>query len=133
MAMYRLADGSPIVASPEFMEQHYPPGSYTEIIVLTTAAAVTRLARLAFINRFSDGEWTTLDLESIDVPAEGTAARKARARLRRFLLKIASVPSVDTMDPRWQVELGALVTAGLLAANRPAELLAPAASEAEAA
>lgn len=81
------------------------------------------ISKLALINRFTDAEWTSLDLESIDIPAEGIVARRARARLRRFLLKITNAQKIHLDHPEWITALQALESAGRLAVGRADEIL----------
>jgi len=68
---------------------------------------------LAFNDRLTDAEWAALEEFASQVPA-------VKASLRR----LDRAQQVDLLDPALPVLFGAAVQAGVLAAERPAEILA---------
>lgn len=75
---------------------------------------VTTMTPLVFMARFTDAETT-----AIHTAAMGNAA------LFGWLLQCAAATDVDLTDPRTKAGLDALVSAGLLTAEREAVILAP--------
>lgn len=121
---YRIVStGQEILATADFMEAHHA-GDYQELAESPIVIRLRNISALAFIRRFSEDEWAGFDVASIDDPAAGAAVRRAKAKLRRFLTKLLLRKLVNLDDADLADDLAKLVAVGLLAANRPAELLA---------
>lgn len=77
---------------------------------------VRHITRLAFLNRFSDGEAIAIDLASIGATVQA-------ASMRRYMSKVNSAHYIDLERTDTRAGVQALETAGLLAAGRAAEIL----------
>ena len=100
-------------------------GEYRYVNGALVIAPDTRLTRLAFRNRFTTAEKATLEMAALDDPMAPMAQRQTAAMLRAYLADLAVADFVDTADPSTQAGVRALAQAGILAAGRDAEILAP--------
>lgn len=78
--------------------------------------ASTKVSRLAFLSRFSDGEAIDIDLASMGATREAAA-------VRRYLAKVNAAQHIDLNDPDTRGGVQALEAAGLIAAGRAAQIL----------
>ena len=115
MAIYKIiSTGNRILADQPFCEQHYPndweyEGEESEPIIPPKRI----LTKLEAMDRFTDEE-----LEDIYTAAASSVA------VQVWLEKFKAAQDTNLDDPRFIPGLDKLVTAGLLAPNRPAEILA---------
>lgn len=103
------------LSSPEWMEDNFAPNLYRQLPDPEPMPEPTKriLTKLEAMDRFTDEE-----LEDI------YSAAKVNVSVEVWLEKFKQAQDTNLDDPRFIAGLGKLVTAGLLAANRPAEILA---------
>lgn len=87
--------------------------------------AQTRLTRLQFRNRFTAQEKAMLELAAVDDAAAPTAQRLQAASVRAYLADLAVAEFVDLAETHTVAGVHELEAAGLLAAGRAAQVLAP--------
>jgi hypothetical protein len=78
----------------------------------------SRITKLAFRNRFNQGEKVTLELASIHNPAAAPANQQAAAALRVYLADVAAATWVDLLRADTRAGVQALATYGILTQAR---------------
>lgn len=128
MNTYHIMDGeaiiNTIVASPEFVEQHYP-GAWQLVPQSPGPAAApdARITRLAFRNRYTTAEKVALEIAALDDPAAPMAQRQQAAALRAHLKDLDAANWVDLTRPETISAVQSLEAGGLLAEGRAAQIL----------
>lgn len=114
--------GSYVFASDASVEAQYP-GRWTFIREDVEPPKPRHLTVLAFRNRFTQAEKTTLEIAALDNPAASMAQRSQAAALRASMKdqETAKFIDLDRADTRAGVQ--ALEAAGILAAGRAAVIL----------
>lgn len=87
------------------------------------AGADSRITRLAFRNRFTMAEKTTLELAALDDPSAAMQARQQAAMLRAYLADVAAATFIELTREDIRDGVALLETMGLLAAGRALEIL----------
>lgn len=82
-----------------------------------------RITRLAFRNRFTMAEKTTLELASLDSPAAPMAQRQQAATLRAYLADVAAANYIDLERADTRAGVQMLEQAGLIGAGRALQIL----------
>ena len=106
-----------IVAEEDYMLSQYPEGNYrekeiqAEIPSEPPVAPVTKITRLAFLNRFTDAEAIALDLASIGATVQA-------ASIRRYMSKVNAAEFIDLSRTDTRDGVMALESAGLIAEGR---------------
>lgn len=103
-----------IVADHMYMTDNFPSGNYREVIeaaVVVQQPEHRNITKLAFMNRFSDGEAIALDLASI-----GSTVNTAA--IRRYKEKIMAATFIDLDREDTRAGVMALESLGLLAVGR---------------
>jgi hypothetical protein len=102
-----------------------PTGVWDAAQRLFVAATAPRLiSRQTFMDRLGDACVDGMQLASVTFPTDALAVQQSKARLRSLLLRFQVVTEIDLTDPRTIAGVDALITAGLLASTRRAEVLA---------
>lgn len=86
-------------------------------------AADTKITRLAFRQRFTQAEKTTLELASLDNPAASMQDRAQSAAIRVYLADVAAATFIDLSRSDTRDGVQALEAAGILAVGRAVEIL----------
>ena len=94
----------------EFHAPDIPP------VVLPTIPQEKKITRLAFLNRFTDGEAIALDLASIGNTVEA-------ASIRRYLSKVNAATFIDLEDPDTRGGVQTLEVMGLISEGRALVIL----------
>lgn len=118
--------------------EEYAPGHFryaqraaAEAPVYTAPVVARHITRLAFRNRFNQGEKVTIELAAADTPDANTTTRQVQAALRANLAdqRDATYIDLDRADTRAGVQ--ALESAGILAPGRAVVILDAPVQEAE--
>ena len=83
----------------------------------------SRITRLAFLDRFTEDEYATLDIMSIDNPSEDISTRTSKAKLRLYLEKVRSATYIDLSREDTIDGVNALVPFGVITEERALEIL----------
>lgn len=87
------------------------------------ASKGSRITRLAFRNRFTMAEKTTLELAALDNPSAAMPARQQAAMLRAYLADVAAATFIELTRPDIREGVELLETMGLLGSGRALEIL----------
>lgn len=82
-----------------------------------------RITRLAFRNRFTQGEKVMLEMAALDDPAAPMAQRQQAATMRSYLADVNAATFIDLDRDDTRAGVQALEAAGLLASGRALEIL----------
>lgn len=82
-----------------------------------------RITRLAFLDRFTEDEYVTLDLASIDDPNAGAEARTNQAKIRRYLKKVEAANYIDLSRQDTIDGVNVLALLGILTPERAGSIL----------
>ena len=81
------------------------------------------VTRLAFRNRFAQGEKVALELAALDDPTAPMPQRQQAAALRAYLADVAAASFIDLSRPDTRAGVQFLEAAGMLADGRALEIL----------
>jgi hypothetical protein len=95
----------------------------TSGVIAEPQAQPNRISKLAFLNRFTDAEYITIDLASIDNPSATTEQRQGQAMLRMFLSKIDKAAHINLDLQQTKDGVNALAAMGLLTTERATSIL----------
>ena len=110
----------PADRGPEFFRPDMPARPQRE----TIAQQVNQITAGSFLLRFTEAERSAIRVAAAAEWAARVAGQVQAAPLSDFLYLLEHFPVIDKNNLVVSAGLAALVTAGLLGANRPAELLA---------
>lgn len=82
-----------------------------------------RITRLAFRNRFTQGEKVMLEMSALDDPAAPMAQRQQAATMRAYMADVNAATFIDLDRDDTRAGVQALEAAGLLASGRALEIL----------
>lgn len=82
-----------------------------------------RITRLAFRNRFTQGEKVMLEMSALDDPAAPMAQRQQAATMRSYMADVNAATFIDLDRDDTRAGVQALEAAGLLASGRALEIL----------
>lgn len=115
-----------IVASAEFMAENYAEGTYRLADVQpepSIEAAVRRVTKLAFRNRFMTAEKVAIEIAGLDDPGAPMPQRALAAAVRASQADVAAATFIDLDRTDTRAGVEQLEAAGLLAPGRAAEIL----------
>ena len=114
-----------IVADAEFMQDHYPKGSYRLVqpVDPTPAPEYRRITKLAFRNRFTKAEKAGIEFAALDDPTAPISQRQQAAALRADLKDQEQATFIDLNDEDTRTGVITLEAVGLIAAGRAVEIL----------
>ena len=115
----RAGEAVGLHGAPEPMQ----PQEWQQLVQQELALLDSRLTRLAFRNRFAQGEKVALELASLDEPSAPMPQRQQAAALRAYLADVAAATYVDLARPDTRAGVQALESWGLLATGRAAQIL----------
>lgn len=98
-------------------------GEYVYAAGMLVLAPATRITRLAFRNRFTQGEKVMLEMSALDDPAAPMAQRQQAATMRAYLADVNAATFIDLDRDDTRAGVQALEAAGLLAEGRALEIL----------
>jgi hypothetical protein len=117
-----------IMASPEFMRENFPDGTYAAVAEpeVTVAPAPRHITPLALLRRLTIAEEVALELSSVDNTSAGFDQRAQAAAVRVAVRRLTSAKFIDLDDPELAATLAGFEQAGLLGAGRAAEIVSAA-------
>ena len=98
-------------------------GEYVYAAGMLVLAPATRITRLAFRNRFTQGEKVMLEMSALDDPAAPMAQRQQAATMRAYMADVNAATFIDLDSDDTRAGVQALEAAGLLASGRALEIL----------
>lgn len=98
-------------------------GEYVYADGAVTLPPQTQITKLAFRNRFTQGEKVGLEIAALDNPAAAMPARAQAAALRATNADLAAATYIDLQRPETRAGVLMLEAAGLLAEGRALEIL----------
>lgn len=113
--------GNVILADLAFVEQHYP-GDFTEVVE-APAPTQRELSKREWRLLFTDLERPPIDKFNAQFEANALLTEEQRDDIRSGLEDYKSATVVNKDDPATARMLGLYVALGLIAPNRPAEIL----------
>ena len=122
---YRInSTGNVILADLDFVEQ-YHPGDFTEVIDAPVVTPLPReMTKREWRLQFTDAERPPIDRFNAQFESNALLTEPQRDAVRSGLEDYKAATVINKDDPATAQMLGLYVALGMLAANRPAEILA---------
>jgi hypothetical protein len=117
-----------ILASPEFMRENFPEGTYAAVVEqeVPPPPGPRHITPLALLRRLTIAEEVALELSSVDNTSAGFDQRAQAAAVRVAVRRLTSAKFIDLDDPELATTLAGFEQAGLLGAGRAAEIVSAA-------